>query len=108
MPLHFNIQGTQFVADDPVLNTALLRNEAGVYIILGRNLPSENWTVLDVGESEDVRTRVTSHDRAGDWRGCGYQVISAAVIYNINNGQQGRRWVEQNLRQQYAPQCGVY
>lgn len=27
----------------------------------------DNWTVLDVGESSDVKNRVLSHDRKPDW-----------------------------------------
>lgn len=47
----------------------MLRGGAGVYVIWCKN--GEFWSILDVGESENVLERINNHDRADCWtRNC--------------------------------------
>ncbi len=50
-------------AEGPYTTIDSLKEQSGVYVILGRNFNYQNWTVLDVGESATVKSRVTYHDR---------------------------------------------
>lgn len=89
--------------EGPYLSTGHLRDQSGVYVILGRN--SSNWEiVLDVGESQAVRSRVENHDRKSQWKAQGYKQLGVAVIYVPN--QQDRLRIEQHLRTQFNPPCG--
>lgn len=89
--------------DGPFPNTDNLRNQSGVYVILGRNANHENWNVVDVGESEDVKERVSNHDRADCWKRQRYQQLAVAVYYC---DARTRMKVEQELRAQFNPPCG--
>lgn len=64
--MSINIGGYNF--EGPFNNSDSLRSQSGVYVILGSNAGNGNWNVVDVGESEDVKTRVASHDRADCWK----------------------------------------
>jgi hypothetical protein len=90
--------------EGPFPDTGGLRRSSGVYSILGRNAEHEQWIVLDVGEAGDVQNRVSSHDRADEWKRCGYKVLSVAALYC---DEQTRMRIEQELRAQFSPQCGV-
>ena len=50
------------------MRTSDLRNESGVYAILGRRTIHHLWTPVDIGESEDVKKRVENHDRKNCWK----------------------------------------
>lgn len=89
--------------DGPFGSTNSLRNESGVYAILGSNGPDQN-IVLDVGESSTLRDRVARHDRQNQWRQCGYRVLSVAVHYT---NAVTRMLMERELRNTFKPRCGV-
>ena len=89
--------------ESPFNSTNDLRSQSGVYAILGRNAHTESWNVVDIGESGDVKTRVSNHDRAECWKQRRYQQLTAAAHYR---DAQSRIKVEQELRAQYNPPCG--
>lgn len=89
--------------EGPFTSEAHLRPMSGVYVILGRNSETANWNVVDVGESGNVQNRINSHDRAPDWKRCGYGVLAAAAYY-VPELQ--RMTIERQLRLQYNPHCG--
>ncbi|GAB4364101.1 MAG: hypothetical protein Kow0060_21090 [Methylohalobius crimeensis] len=89
--------------EGPFTTTANLKNQSGVYAILGRNFTSERWKVVDIGESAAVRDRVDNHDRATCWKRRGHSQLTAAVYYCA---QQPRMRIEQELRNQFNPPCG--
>lgn len=91
-------------AEGPFGNENQLQARSGVYVILGRNQSVANWNVVDVGESQDIRKRVGSHDRAPCWRGQGYSELAVAAIYA---DAQNRMTIERQLRTQYGPPCGL-
>jgi hypothetical protein len=92
-----------FTFDGPFTSTEFLQVKSGVYAILGRNGQHENWNVVDVGESGDVKSRVVIHDRQDCWKRRGYAFLAAAAYYCT---QAERMHVETTLRRQYNPPCG--
>ena len=92
----YNFQG-------PFSSTSSLKNQSGVYAILGRNSQSERWAVVDIGESGTVRERVENHDRTSCWKRRGYNQLAAAAYY-CPKAQRMR--IEQELRAEFNPPCG--
>lgn len=80
-----------------------LRNESGVYVILGQTAAGQH-RVLDVGESARVKDRVQHHDRRPQWAKCGFAQLTVAVLY-VN--ERARLLIEQTLRAQFKPECGI-
>jgi hypothetical protein len=100
-----NISGYSF--EGPYTNTASLAESAGVYAILTRALPSQSWTVIDIGESGQVRSRIESHDRKNCWSRNSQGTLAVAVLYTPGWTSSQRSALESSLREQYAPACGV-
>jgi excinuclease UvrABC nuclease subunit len=92
-----------FQFTEPSAMTAL-RNLPGVYMILDRR--GSGWSVVDVGESEDVRNRVSNHDRAACWRVNSTGGLAFAAYYMVGSTEQYRRSVEKEIRDHYNPPCG--
>jgi hypothetical protein len=72
-------------ADGPYSNTDSLKEQSGVYVILGRNNNFQNWNVLNVGESATMQSRITYHDRQDQWKKSGYSNLAVAPIYLPND-----------------------
>ena len=85
----------------PHRNSRPLLHSSGVYVILGGDGTAE-WTVLDVGESADVRKRVDNHERTQNWRACNHLMTAFAILYVP---APDRMYIEQELRAQYNPPC---
>lgn len=89
--------------EGPFDNVMHLRNASGVYVILGHSeygLP----VIVDVGESGDIRARVSAHDRRNEWIRQGHRRLTVAVLY-VN--EYTRMSVERQLRLAYCPPCGI-
>lgn len=91
------------VFEGPFKDTFLLRNSPGVYVILGNN-GGENWTVIDVGESQDVRQRVERHDRKACWQLQNLANLAVAAHYPYD--EHYRKNLEKEIRSFYNPPCG--
>ena len=89
--------------DGPFTNTSNLKNQSGVYAILGRSASSQSWKVVDIGESATVKDRVESHDRSDCWKRKGHSTLAVAAYY-CNESQRMR--IEGELRNQFNPPCG--
>ena len=89
--------------EGPFDDTSDLRNESGVYAILGRNSVNEDWDVVDIGESGDVKKRVENHDRKNCWEAQNYTILNYAAYYCTAIE---RHFIEQELRDIYTPPCG--
>lgn len=96
----------RFTAEGPFTNTDGLREQAGVYVILTRNGNAQNWNVVDVGESHALRSRVENHDRSDCWNRNNQGTLAVAAIYDSTLISGNRFGVEQELRTQFAPDCG--
>ena len=97
-----SIQIGGYHAEGPFGNLDSLKSQSGVYVILGRN-GQNNWSVVDVGESRDIKTRTSNHDRASCWQRQGYGELAIAPIYVP---EVRRMIIERQLRHQYNPSCG--
>ena len=93
-----------YCAEGPFGSTKYLRARPGVYVILGWDGLSSYWEVVDVGESEDIRERLSYHRRAPCWHRRGYEMLSVAAIYQDAHK---RKLVERKLREKYGPPCGL-
>jgi len=89
---------TKWYGPYPIEQADKLKNEPGVYTIWCRD------TLIDVGQSDNVRDRVMSHDRRECWnKNCkGRLEVAATYIKD----EQERRRLEKEIREQYQPPCG--
>lgn len=92
--------------EGPYTDTSKLRYEQGVYSILDQRSDGKYY-VVDVGESDDVRTRVENHDRRDCWKRNQQGTLTVAVLYTPGVNGERRRAIESALRDQYSPACGV-
>jgi len=97
------IEGYDF--EGPYTDTSYLRDDQGVYMILDHR-SDRKWHVLDVGESEEVKTRVENHDRATCWERNRRGTLGYAVLYTPGWTAAQRRTLEGRIRKAYNPPCG--
>ncbi len=77
-------------------------NLAGVYVIVSRELFSE--VVIDVGESQDVGTRLQRHDRFGQWFTLTNGLLYVYVAWDTSLvNESTRRWSETLIRRLSSP-----
>ncbi len=96
----------KYTAEGPYTDTGSLKKRSGVYAVLSRAKNNDKWTVLDVGESHDVKTRVENHERAPCWKRNNKGAIGYAPYYTPNKQQAERVKIEQEIRAEYNPPCG--
>lgn len=79
-----------------------LRDVAGVYVIWCKS--DNQWTILDVGESDDVRNRINNHERADCWE----DNCSGTIYYSATyiSSPQERSNLEQRIRNTENVSCG--
>ena len=90
--------------EGPYKSTSNLLDRAGIYAILTLKTNGK-YSVVDVGESANVKTRVENHDRKDCWRRNSNNIVLAAY-YTPNLQQSGRMMIEQDLRDRYNAPCG--
>jgi len=100
--MSINIGSYEF--EGPYLSTDKLQNRSGVYAIHCKD--SEQYLLIDIGESEDVKERVKNHDRKDCWTKNCKGTLTVSVLYTPNLKQEGRKEIEQELRDDYNPPCG--
>jgi hypothetical protein len=96
------IQIGRYNFEGPFPDPASLKDQSGVYAILGVNAGQQS-VLVDVGESATVRSRVNQHDRTPQWTRRGHQGLHVAALYI---GEPQRMVIERELRTQYNPPCG--
>lgn len=100
--MSFKRWGYEF--DGAYTSFEFLQARSGVYVIWCKS--GDTWTVIDVGETADVKERVSNHDRAGCWaRNC-LSTIYYSATYTPNLQQSGRMEIEQRIRDLENPPCG--
>ena len=91
------------------LSDADFADRAAIYVIICVG-EGGKWTVLDVGQSGEVGSRIDSHDRKACWsKNCPSGNIWVCV-YSMPSSQytkEDRLQLERKLRQQYNPSCGT-
>jgi len=90
--------------EGPFTDTNSLEDRSGVYAIHCKQ--GEQYSLIDVGESATVKSRVENHDRADCWRRNCSGTLTVSALYTPNAQQAGRRSIEKELRDQYDPPCG--
>ena len=101
--LSITICGYEF--DGPYANPDALKDTAGVYVVLDKRSDGK-WYPLDVGESEQVRTRLQNHDRASCWQRNRKGPLGFAACYTPGWTADQRRALEKKIRDTYDPPCG--
>ena len=89
--------------DGPHTTTNPLKNQSGVYVILDCGFKGNS--VLDVGESQNIKYRVENHDRAGCWSSNCSGTMKVAALYT---NEVNRMKIEKAIRAKYNPTCGVF
>jgi len=106
MATDVTIEGYPFICVP--LAEADFADVAAIYVILCV-AQDGNWTVLDVGQSGQVGSRIDDHDRKDCWdRNCPSKNIWVCV-YRMPNTQytrQQREQLEAALRLKLNPKCG--
>lgn len=88
-----------YTFEGPYGDTTYLKNQSGVYAILCSN--NGEYHVVDLGESETIKSRVENHDRKSCWdRNCNGN-LTVAVLYTPD-----RQLIEQIIRKIYNFPCG--
>lgn len=95
----------EYSFEGPYTNTNQLEDSSGVYAI--HCLRNDKYILIDVGESATVKSRVENHDRANCWRRNCSGTLTVSVFYTPHLQQAGRREIEQRIRDQFNPPCGV-
>ena len=90
--------------EGPYTSTASLEDKSGIYAILCHS--GEKYSLVDVGESATVKSRVEGHDRKDCWKKNCSSTLEVAVLYTPNKQQPGRMAIEQELRDEYTLPCG--
>jgi len=74
-----------------------LKNEAGIYIVVCSE--GNKFRVIDVGESDEVKNRIGTHERKDCWkRNCSTENIKFGVFYTPNLTEEKRREIEKEIR----------
>lgn len=76
---------------------------AGVYLVIDHTLG--NRRVIDIGESDDIAARISTHDRTTCWHLHRRGELRVWILHEPN--RQRRRAIERELRQMFRPPCGV-
>lgn len=98
------IAGHSFYLLPSVAHTSTLPDSGGVYVIV--DLIGYQFTVIDCGESGQLRTRLSNHDRAPSWRRHARGLLAVAVRLTSGWTAQQRRTLEGRIRSTYQPPCG--
>ncbi len=85
-------------------STDTLKSRQGVYVIWCED--KGKWTVLDVGETTDVKQRVGNHERANSWRQNCTGTIYYSATYTLNLQQAERMKIEKKIRDKANLLCG--
>lgn len=89
--------------EGPYFDTNSLFNRSGVFVILGKNAPGNDWHPVDIGSAEDLKDRVQNYGLDICWSSQGYRTLVAAVLYCE---ELLRQEIELELREIYHPPCG--
>ena len=85
-------------------STDSIEDKSGVYTIICKQ--GDKTYVTDVGESATPKSRLDTHDRKDCWKRKCQGTLTYAVKYTPNLQQEGRKKIEQEIREQFDPPCG--
>lgn len=90
----------QFVG--PFTDASFLPAISGVYVITTL-APNSRHTIIDVGESEDMRHRISNHDRSKQWSN---HIQDGLYAWVLAANEAERMLIEKAHRLAYSPICG--
>ncbi len=93
------LQLSNYNFDGPFYKISDIKDQPGIYAIL-TNIP-RGVALLDIGESENVKTRIQNHDRKDEWNKHAQGTISAAVYYTNHLPPVSRKAIEHILRMSF-------
>lgn len=102
MSLNVHVQQGHYKFDGPHTSVVGLLQKSGVYVIT--TVVEGYHKVVDAGESSDVKSRVTGHDRAKQWE---KHVADRLYVSAYYCNEQSRMLVENAIRQFHNPPCGT-
>ena len=85
--------------EGPYEYTEDLNDESGVYVVLDIT----DYNVIDVGQSDEVESRVEYHDRKDCWSRNSSKGVVYAVLYCDDPD---KTEIEETIRDLYNPPCG--
>ena len=89
----------------PFKDAAPVRNEPGVYVVLGDN-NDNNFKILEVGESETLRDAVNDKSKKECWDKQGIERFVVAVLYSEGGSPEDRKKTKDTIKSQFSPPCG--
>ncbi len=92
-----------YVFEGPVDSPLELRDGPGVYVILDVN--EGVYSVIDVGESSAVRSRLNDHDRKVCWAQKAKGTLKVAVHYTTPEQPAWRKQLKYELGRHFIPPC---
>lgn len=90
--------------DGPYTSTNELKNIPGVYVILSQL--GSDYSPIDVGESEYIKSRIENHDRKDCWNRNSLGSLCVSVHYTSHLTEVKRREIESEIRGHLNPPCG--
>jgi hypothetical protein len=102
MPLTVHVSDGTYSFNGPFTDTEDLDRKSGVYVISTKEGDGKH-KVLDVGESDDIRSRIDNHDRKECWSRHKLNGIYVSAYYC---GESRRMTVEAEVRSAQKPSCG--
>ena len=83
-----------------------LADRPGIYVVLDKNSGGSSYSCIDVGESDEVATRIWNHDRKQCWTRNTDGLRVFAVLYTDDDDD--RRKIERRVRELTSPPCGAF
>lgn len=96
--------GVRYEFEGPYISTEDLEDRSGVYAILCEHYTE--FSVLDVGEASEVKSRIENHERKDCWEDNCPGAIRYAAYYIEYGKKPSRMEVEQDIRDNYDLPCG--
>lgn len=96
--------GRVYLFDGPYESIDSLDDRSGVYAILC--LRNGEFSLIDVGESHQTRTRVENHDRKECWENNCLGILKYAVCYIEYGKKPSRTEIERDIAANYYLICG--
>ena len=90
--------------DGPVKSTDGLEEKPGIYAILYTS--DKKYFIVDVGESDTVKTRIENHDRKNCWKEKFQGEFLYAALYTPDKDQTARNDIAGQIRSFYKVPCG--
>lgn len=69
-----------FIFEGPFENASEIETASGVYVVLCRTV-EESYTILEMGEADDLRSLIENHPHHDDWMETCSGPLSVCVMY---------------------------